>query len=200
MVVTEIEDVSRARSLVRLDDGSSFCLYSNELAGLHIVQGESIADEHYRMIVEEILPKRARLRTLNLLARRPYTEYQLRVKLSEGGYPDTIIEDTIKYLNGMHFIDDYAYCRDYAFHNGSVKSRRRIMSDLLKKGVPADIIDSAIKSVIDDGDMALEDSLIYRLLEKRHYDRENASFEDRQKIRRFLYGRGFDRDSIERCT
>ena len=71
--------------------------------------------------------KRAKMRVLMLLQRRPYTEYQLRSKLSDSGYEDKIISDTIEYIRGLNLIDDYKYARDYIAYSSSRKSRKRIM-------------------------------------------------------------------------
>ncbi len=199
MVITGIEELSRGRYKLRLSDDSIICLYRSDISGLDISEGMDMDASVYDRIFNEILPKRARLRILNLLAKRPYTEYKLRIKLHDGGYPDPVIDGAISYVKDLHLIDDFLYSKDYIFQYGSVKSRKRMMSDLLGKGVPKDIIDSAFKSMEEDGDMAKEDPLIYRLMEKRHFDVDNSTFEEKQKMIRFLYGRGFDREAIERC-
>lgn len=148
---------------------------------------------------EEDKLKRAKMRVLNLLQRRPYTEYQLRTKLSDSGYEDKIISDAIEYIRGLNLIDDYKYARDYIAYSSSSKSRKRIIYDLYQKGVPKDVIDNALNSVIDDGDLADEEQLIRRLMSKRHYDSATATYEETQKMRAYLYGKGFDSDTIGHC-
>ncbi len=199
MFVKNVEDISGGRYKVTMDDDVSFVLYKGEISKFRIAVDTDIDDTGYEQIMHEILPRRARLRLLNLLARRPYTEHQLKVKLIDGGYPESIADDAISYVSGMHLIDDYGYCRDYIFHSSTTKSRKRIVSDLLKKGVPACVIESAMSSIEDDGDLAEEDSLIYRLMEKRSYNKDTATYEEKQKMLRFLYGRGFACEAIDRC-
>ena len=143
--------------------------------------------------------KRAKMRVLMLLQRRPYTEYQLRSKLSDSGYEDKIISDTIEYIRGLNLIDDYKYARDYIAYSSSRKSRKRIMFDLYQKGVPKDIVNSALESVITDGDLADEEQLIRKLMDKRHFDPATATYEQTQKMRAYLYGKGFDSDTISHC-
>ena len=87
MRVTEIAEVSRSRMRISTDEEFTFVLYRGELHRLHIRQGEEIEEDALRAIREEILPKRAKLRAMNLLKNRDYTVRQLRDKLKEGGYP-----------------------------------------------------------------------------------------------------------------
>jgi regulatory protein len=48
----------------------------------------------------------------------------------------------------------------------------------------------------EEGSLSDERELIINLLEKRHYDFENADFEEKQKQIRYLLGKGFSYDSI----
>lgn len=148
---------------------------------------------------EEEKLKKAKLRILNLLQRRSYTEYELRRKLSDSGYDEHISDEAIEYVRGLDLIDDFRYCRNYISYNSTRKSRKRMAADLQLKGVPKDLIREAMDSVRDEGDMADEEQLIRRLMEKRHYDPDDAGFEDRQKMKAYLYGKGFDPDAIGRC-
>ena len=143
--------------------------------------------------------KRAKMRVLNLLQRRPYTEYELRTKLSDSGYEDEIISATIEYIVSLNLIDDYKYAEDYIAYNSTRKSRKRIMYDLYQKGVPKDVISSALDRVIEDGDYADEEQLIRKFMAKRHYDATTATYEETQKMRAYLYGKGFDSDTIGQC-
>jgi regulatory protein len=69
---------------------------------------------------------------------------------------------------------------------------------LRSKGVSADIIDKALQSAEEDGDMSDEEELIRKLIVKRHYDPESATYEERMKMMSYLYGKGFDTDVISR--
>ncbi len=198
MKVTGIIEVNNNRRKVILEDGTNFVLYKGELGKLHINVDEELDDKDYERIMNEILPKRAKLRGLNLLKNRPYTEYQLRQKYKDGGYPDGIADIAIEYLKGLHMIDDYEYCRMYMTFKSTSKSRKRIINDLMNKGVPRDIIEEAMNELDDNGDLAREEELILKLIDKRHYNKEEASYEEKQKMMSYLYGKGFSMDLI-RC-
>jgi len=143
--------------------------------------------------------KKAKFRLLGLLQRRPYTEYQLRTKLSVSGFSQSVADEAMRYVSELGLTDDLEYCRNYIAYSSSRKSRKRMIADLCQKGVPKDVIAEAMDSVINDGDMADEDELIRKLMQKRHYDASSATFEEKQKMKAYLYGKGFDPDAIGRC-
>ena len=108
MIVTDITDISKTKVKVCIDNGETFALYKSELRTLQIKKGEVITDELYQQIMGEVLQKRAKLRCMNLLKSRDYTEHQLRTKLAQGLYPDEIIDEAIRHANRKnlkHFID-----------------------------------------------------------------------------------------------
>ena len=75
-LVVQIGESARSRVRIVLDDGLSFVLYKGELRRYHLCEGQEIAQEVYKEIMEEVLPKRAKLRAMNLLKARAYTEKQ----------------------------------------------------------------------------------------------------------------------------
>lgn len=200
MNIEEIIELPKGRRKIVIDDGTTFILYRGELGGLNIEVNSELSKESYDRIMNEILPKRAKLRGLNLLKSRPYTEWQLRQKYIDGGYPEAVIDTAIDYIKEMHCIDDYEYCRTYITYRSKDRSRKRLYLDLVNKGVNKDTIERAMNSVIEDGDISGEEELIKRLMEKRHYNPEAAEYEERQKMIQYLYGKGFSMDLIRNLT
>ena len=104
MLVTQVTELSKSRSKVYIDQEFAFVLYKGELRLYHIKEGQQLSEEDYRTIMQEVLPKRAKLRAMNLLQGREYTTAQLRTKLQQGFYPAEIIEQAIAYVAGFHYI------------------------------------------------------------------------------------------------
>ena len=74
------------------------------------------------------------------------------------------------------------------------RSRQRLRQDLLGKGISAEVVER----VLDEEYSGDEQELIEKLLVKKHYDKENATYEDKAKIYRFLASKGFSSDAINR--
>lgn len=123
MLVTQVTELSKSRSKVYIDQEFAFVLYKGELRLYHIKEGQQLSEEDYRTIMQEVLPKRAKLRAMNLLQGREYTTAQLRTKLQQGFYPAEIIEQAIVYVAGFHYIDDLRYAVDYITYHEDSRSR-----------------------------------------------------------------------------
>lgn len=200
MRVTGIEELSKSRSRVLLDDGSAFVLYKGELRLYHVAAGEEISQKDYGEIVGKVLPKRAKLRAMNLLKNREYTVKQLRDKLEEGGYPEKIIEEALSYVADYHYTDDLRYATAYIFEKESTRSRRRIEQDLLGKGIDREVLERAWQEWEDRGGTQDEQRMIQRLLEKRHFDPETADIREKQRTYAFLMRKGFSGEQARKTV
>lgn len=133
MTITEITAINKARYRVTLDEGKHFILYRGELRRFQMKQGGELSEENYESIFQEILPKRAKLRCMNLLKTKDYTRRQLEDKLKQGEYPAEIIEDAIAYVESYGYVDDERYVRNYIEYYMQARSRKRIENDLRRK-------------------------------------------------------------------
>ena len=153
MTVTRIEELSRSRCKIYLEDSFAFVLYKGELATYGIQEEEELSEESYREIMQEVLPKRATLRCMNLLQSRAYTESKLRSKLKEGGYPQESIDSALAYVKSYHYVDDLQFAKDYIVNQAGKKSRRVLEQDLIARGVSRDEIEAAFAEAAEKGDM-----------------------------------------------
>ena len=199
MIVTGIEELSKARSRVFIDDEFAFVLYKGELRLYHVAVGEEICQKDYDEILEKVLPKRAKLRAMNLLKNREYTVKQLHDKLKDGGYPEGVIEAALSYVAGYHYTDDLRYATGYIFEKESSRSRRRIEQDLREKGIDRDTLEKAWREWEEQGGSQDEQQMIRKLLEKRHYDPDTADMKEKQRTYAFLMRKGFSGEQVGRA-
>lgn len=195
MTVTDITEVSKTKAKVCIDEDICFALYKSEIKKYAIKIDESISQELFDTILNEVLLKRAKLRCLHLLKGRDYTEHQLKIKLRKAFYPESVIAEAAAYAVSYGYIDDIRYARSYIAYAGQTKSRKQIEYDLQKKGVAREDIEQAYAQCTEEDYPAAED-LIKKFLEKKHFDRQNATYEERQKMTAILYRKGFMLDDI----
>lgn len=199
MVVTEIAECSSSRSKVFIDYEFAFVLYKGELRLYHLKEGEEIREEDYRKIVEEMLPKRARLRCLNLLKHRQYTEKELLDKLQQGGYSQEISQNALSYVKSYGYVDDEQYARDYMNYRMNTRSKNRIRSDLWKKGISFAVTDAIWEEEAGEEAEQIEMRQLLQWLEKKNYDKNTADLREKRKTFSFLYGKGFGMEMIKRA-
>ncbi len=199
MLVTQITEASKPRYRVYIDGQFAFILYKGELRKFRMKEGEELSTEIYQEIMTQILPKRAKLRSMNLLQSRDYTRKQLEDKLRQGEYPQTCIDEAITYVESYGYIDDGRYARDFIEYNMQSKSRMRIETDLLGKGIDKEIIRRAFDELNEQGVEQDELTVARDLLRKKKYCADTATRQEQQKMYGFLYRKGFHRDTINRA-
>lgn len=199
MLVTQISEVSKSRSRIFLDGQFAFILYKGELRQFQIKEGQELNEECYRQIMTEILPKRAKLRSMNLLQSRDYTRKQLEDKLKQGEYPQECIEEALSYVESYGYIDDRRYAGDYIEYHIQNKSRMRIETDLMRRGISKEVIHRAFEVLGDMGVVQDEAALIRDLLNKKKYCAHTATKQEQQKMYGFLYRKGFSSEAISRA-
>lgn len=194
MIVNSLTKLSKGRAKICLAGGTDFVLYKKEYENYGIAEGSDLSESDYESIVRDILVPRCKKRAMHLLEKQDRSEKNLRDKLKEGGYPEQVIDVAIDYINQYGYIDDARMAASHVRFYQDSRSRQRLRQDLLSKGISADIIEHVLEEEYTTDEVDLIDALLV----KKHYDKENATYEDRAKMYRFLAGRGFSSDSINR--
>lgn len=202
-VITAIEEYNRGkgRVAVYLNDRFAFVLYRGELSKYGLETGTVMTDDLYERIMDETVYVRAKKRGLNLLKSMDRTEADIRRKLADGGYQPDAVDVAVEYLKSYGYIDDARYSMEFIrFKTGSL-SRKQITSKLSAKGVDSATIEAAFARYSEDEGTDTEETekqLIGKLIMKRcPQGVSDLSYEDRQKLFSYLYGRGFAISAIE---
>ena len=193
MTVTEIISLDKKRSKIYIDNEFAFVIYKGECHIYGIEKNVELTEENYKKIVDEVLPKRAKLRAINLLTKKDYTEYGLRKKLNEGFYCEEIVDKTISYLKSYGYIDDKRYVKNYFASYIQSKPRNKIMQKLIEKGISQELLENMVEAIYEE-----ERELTYlpdemelgrKLLEKKKYS-TGISMGERQKVYGYLMRNG----------
>lgn len=200
MKVTQIEEFTKSRVRISVDEEITFVLYKSEQHKFHIRPHEEIEETDLRVILEELLPKRAKLRAMNLLKNREYTVKQLHDKLKQGGYPEGIIQDALDYVGSFRYTDDLRYAVNFIRNHQGDRSRRRIEQDLLGRGIDRDLLEKAWVEWEEEGGSQNEQAMIQAILAKKGFDSQTAAFRERQKMSAYLMRKGFSGEQVRRAV
>lgn len=197
MIVTSVSEYGKGKYKVFLDEEFAFVLYKGELLKYGIEQGNEISETVISDIRDNVLLKRAKLRAMNLLKSRDYTETALRRKLLESLYPDEAVDQALEYVKSYGYIDDLRYAQSYIRSCIGTRSRRDIRSRLRTRGVADELIDKAFENegAFEDE----EDELLKRLILKKCPAPESLDNTGRQKLYAYLYGKGFDPYRVDKA-
>lgn len=196
MIVTGISEMSKSRVKVEIDGAFTFVLYKGELRIYGIKEGDTLSMKHYETIMQDVLPRRAKLRAMNLLKSRSYTRMQLLNKLTEGGYPEELAKCAVDYMESFGYVNDEQYVRDFIEYNKERKTRQRMLADLMRKGITKQFFDRIFDEEMGAESAELEKEQIKEWIRKKNFSPNEASVEDIRKMAAFFYRKGFSFDTI----
>lgn len=193
MTVTKIEPVTKTRYKVYVDGQFAFVLYKGELSRYHIAEDSELEEKTYQSIRKEIILKRAKLRAMHLLNDMGRTESQLRTKLLRNDYPSDIVEEAIAYVKSFGYINDAEYTRSFIENRKEKKSKKEIYAALCQKGLPKDLIETALEECYADDDYI---AAIEAIVRKKKFDPKSTDYKEMQKMMGYLVRKGFRYDDI----
>ena len=191
MEILSVTSLDKRRSKVLTDEGFAFVLYKGEVKTYGIEEGRELSEGKYREILEKVLFKRTKERTLYLLKARDRTELEIRKKLKDGFYPKEAIEYAITFLKEYKFIDDENYGRSYIRTYGNKKSRKQLEFELASKGLGKEKIGQLLEEC-----HVSEYSQILRYLQKKGYQKGITLPKERAKLAAALIRKGFSYDAV----
>lgn len=200
MIITALERQKRRRRVNVFVDGRFALALALSLAqekGLHSEMEVTEAD--LRALRKEDERHSAYEAALRLLSYRPRSEKEMRFRLGRRGFAPEVVEETVKRLRRLHYLDDGAFAQFWTERRDSVSPRSRalIQSELRFKGIDAETASSTVEG-LDDEEAA------YRAATKRLPAVAGLSRDlFRRRLGGFLTRRGFAYDvvrrTLERC-
>jgi len=163
---------------------------------------------------DDLLFEKAKQKAFRLLSVRSRSIKELRLKLKERGFEETVVNNVIDRLLELKYLDDEAFAKGWA-RNLAVNrlwGNRKIEISLLEKGISRELVDKAIaraREEIEERD-AIE-KLVEKKCGKAVASEENARFisaKEKGRLIRNLMGRSFPLELIfdvlgkprEECT
>lgn len=200
MIITDVKKIDSKKSLVCIDYEPAFALYNFEMRRLEIKVNEDISKEVYNGILSDILIKRCRERVGYILGKSDKSVYEIKSKLKQGYYPESVIKDVIEEYLRYGYLDDERYAFNYVKNNMSRKSVKKIRNELSMKGISKEVINKAfMKSEIE---YEAIDDVQFKIIEKEFYKKKYDFKEDDRmilnKIIASLLRKGFELDDVMR--
>jgi regulatory protein len=139
-------------------------------------------------------------KALDLLAVRARSSRDLGIRLRRAGAPDAAITWTLHRLVAQGFVDDASYARQVARSkvlSGGV-SRRKVVTELRKRGVSSEVADEAIDATLSEVELD-EYGAALAAAEKRVRALSSLDAPKRkQRLYAFLARRGYESDVIRK--
>ena len=197
MTVTDIKEYNKTKYEIYVDSEFACVLYKGELHKYGIRKEGNISDAAYNELMEQVLPKRAKLRAMNLLTKRPYTEMKLREKLTEGMYPPVCIETAIAYVKSFGYLDDKMYATDYISYHIELQSAGSIEQKLMQKGIDKRLIRECMNELNSDRISENEREQIRRIFRKKYKGVVPREQGEKAKMLQYFVRKGYSMSNIK---
>jgi regulatory protein len=193
---------SEEMRVVVLDDGRRLRVDVEQMARYGLTPGEPIADDLLARLESQDFYLRARAMAVRLLAVRPRSTAELRSRLLHDGVAGDQARKVVDDLTAAGYLDDSAFA--HAWVENRMGSRpcglQRIRWELRQKGLPAPLIEQAIREAFgEESPLAAEERCARAVIERRLPAYRRLAPEVRiRRLAGFLERRGFAASTIAR--
>lgn len=179
------------RYSVYVDDKYAFSLGEVELLAAGLRLNQEMSKEQLAALMDIAKLDKAYDRTLNYIAIRRRSEWEVRQYLKRKSYEPEIIEAILSRLSAKGYIDDTVFAKVWVENRRLLKStsKRRLQQELRAKRVDDYIIQQVLTE--DDTD---EREVLKELIAKK---RQQSRYQDNLKLMQYLSRQGYNFDDIK---
>ena len=191
MIITKLEICHTKKTRVYIDEEFAFVVYPQDIRKYSLKENMELSEIIYRQIMEETIIRRAKQKAMALLQKSDRTEKELSFKLKQAEYPQIAIDYAIEYVKNYNYIDDNRYLEQYISYKKRTKSMRVMEMELRQKGISKEQIQEQMEKEAVTDEIAIE-----KAIRKKIGQKEQLTFEEKQKIASYLYRKGFTEKDI----
>jgi len=193
MKITAIkQQVKRAdRYSIYVDEKYSFSLSEPELLNVGLRINQEFTEAELDELKNKAVLDKAYDRTLNLIMRRPRSEWELRDYLKRKEYDEEAIAATIERLAERGYVNDQDFAKRWVENRRLLKStsKRRLQQELKQKRVSQEVIDEVLAS--DETD---ERDVLRELVGRKQ---KQTKYQDKTKLMQYLSRQGYNYGDIK---
>ncbi len=193
MQITNIKQQQKFtdRYSIFVDNKYSFSLSELALINAELKIGKELTSVELVNLKSESVFDKAYNRVLNLISRRPRSEWEIRDYLRRKKEPEDIIEKLIRKLSDRRLINDLAFAQAWVENRRLLKSisKRKLQQELRAKRVNDEIINEVLNNDETDEVQVLRD-----LVAKK---REQTRYKEDIKLMQYLSRQGFSYNDIK---
>lgn len=193
MKITAIkQQVKRADRYSIYGDGKYLFSFSEgELLASGLRIGQELNESNLAELKDKAVIDKAYDRAINLVSRRPRSEWELREYLKRKEYEIGVQDEVINRLSERGYVNDADFARRWVENRRLLKStsKRRLSQELRQKRIADDIIKEVLENDETDELEVLKD-----LVERK---RKQTKYQDDLKLMQYLARQGFSYDLIK---
>ena len=183
---------------IQLDDDKYLILKLEVFLKSGLKKGDEISEDRFSFLIEQNKLFYIKQKAFRLLGRRQHSSSELRRKLWNKDYEQKLIDEVIEDLSKNGYIDDTEFIRVFVAEKSKTKnwSRKRIKSELIKRGLDSKLIDKILSEQYSESDFDNASTVAKKKVEvltKRNLEKKEL----RTKLSTYLFSKGFDYELIK---
>ena len=183
---------------IQLDDDKYLILKLEVFLKSGLKKGDEISEDRFSFLIEQNKLFYIKQKAFRLLGRRQHSSSELRRKLWNKDYEQKLIDEVIEDLSKNGYIDDTEFIRVFMAEKSKTKnwSRKRIKSELIKRGLDSKLIDKILSEQYSESDYDNASTVAKKKVEvltKRNLEKKEL----RTKLSTYLFSKGFDYELIK---
>lgn len=193
MKITDIkQQVKRQdRYSIYVDSKYVFSFSESELLNLGLRINQEFEPGELEKLKKTAIEDKAYMRSLDLIARRQRSEWELRDYLKRKDYEPDVIEKIVNRLGIAGYVDDKKFAKALVSNRRLLKatSKRKLQMELRQKRVADEVVSEVL--ALDETD---ERDVLRELIAKK---RSQSRYQDDQKMIAYLSRQGFNYEDIK---
>ncbi len=190
--ITALERQKKNPRRVNVYVDGRFALGLDGVLAAALQVGQPLTEEDLARLRDQDTVEKARALALELLARRPRSEAEVRQRLGEKGFAPSVVDEVLARLRELKLVDDAAFVRFWVENRSSFRPRGAygLRYELRQKGVAAETVDRVLEDLAFD-----EEALACQVARSRAERLLAAPItqpEFQRKLSSFLHRQGFD--------
>jgi regulatory protein len=156
-------------------------------------KNEDVSDDRFFLLIKENRLFHIKQRALRYLGRRLHSTSELRIKLKQKGYEKELVDDVISDLSKAGYLNDLDFAMEFTMQkiNAKLWGKNKIKSELIKKGINAEIIAQALNESFNEDDEYEKAMITAQKKIKSIKFKQDNSTELKRKVISFLIARGY---------
>ena len=197
MHIIKVAKKGKSDVTIYLDNDSELFLTIEVFLKSGLKKGDEISDDRFSLLIEQNKLFHIKKKAFRLLGRRQHSASELRRKLWNRDYQQSLIDEVIEDLTKNGYLDDKNFVLEFIAEKSQRKnwSSKKIKAELLRRGISSNRIGQILTDQTQDFDY--ENAL---KLSKKKFEallKRKLELKDlRDKLSTYLFSKGFEYDLI----
>ncbi len=198
MIITSVETQkkNKHRKSIFIDNKYAFSIDEEDCFRLNLYVGNTLTEDEIVQINRTCNYSKAKKKAMKAILFKMRSEREVKRKLELYGFDDATIEEVIRHLIGLDYINDHLYTEKYIKYAFSMKKfgKKRVSQELVKRGIDPNIISHYLDLIEDDERKRLRPMVEKKLRTIKVMDEKNLN-----RVKSHFIRRGYKLDDINEC-